>query len=57
MDDFVRLLGMRQDQIDSELFDMLASLADFPLFKEEILGFKQAQSFGGFDGFIVHSLQ
>ena len=56
MGDFIRLLGMRQDQIDSELFDMLASLADFTLFKEEILEYKQAQSFGGFDGFVVHSL-
>ena len=57
MEDFIRLLGMRQDQIDSELFDMLASLADFSLFKEEMISFKNAQGFGGFDGFIVHSLQ
>ena len=49
----------RQDQIDSDLFDMLASLGDFQAFKEEVLSFKRGQNmaFTGVDdiSFVVHS--
>jgi hypothetical protein len=67
MGGFVRALGSRQDQMDAELFEMLASLADFSVFKEEILSFKQAQSFdaggaagmggGGGFGLVVHGIR
>lgn len=61
--DFIQSIAQRQDQIDTELFDMLASLADFSTFKEEILFYKQAQAQQQSQGlqdmsscFVVHSM-
>jgi len=60
MGDFIATLPDRQDQIDTELFDMLVSLADFSTFKEEMLFFKQSQQNAGVAGlggcFVVHSM-
>ena len=40
----------RRDEVDPELFDTLASLADFPIFKETILAYK-SQKDGEMDEF------
>lgn len=37
---FIKMLGTRRDQIDEELFDMLASLGDFQAFKEEMIAYR-----------------
>lgn len=37
----MQLLKNRTDELDGDVFDVLASLGDFQLFKETILGYKQ----------------
>ncbi|KAJ1568602.1 ADP-ribosylation factor-like protein 2-binding protein [Cladochytrium tenue] len=43
MASFLQMLRNRQDPIDGDVFDMLASLGDFNAFKELIVSFKKEQ--------------
>lgn len=40
MGSFIELIKSRKEEVDCELFDMLASFADFLLFKENMLQYK-----------------
>lgn len=40
MGSFIELIKSRKDEVDCELFDMLASFADFIIFKETMLNYK-----------------
>ncbi len=56
MEDFMKVVPSREDQIDPELYDMLLSLGDFQTFKEEMLMAKSASG-GSVDlgnAFVVH---
>jgi len=60
MEEFMKMLENRQDQITGDIFDMLTSLADFPTFKGMMLAYKEEmsnESPNGLDQFIsVQSL-
>ena len=49
MPEFLNMLKSRGDQVDGEVFDMLASLGDFQLFKELILDYKDEKEGKGMD--------
>lgn len=44
MSDFLKMLKNRdQDELQGEIFELLASLGDFQVFKECMLDFKESQ--------------
>ncbi|KAF5830594.1 the ARF-like 2 binding protein BART-domain-containing protein [Dunaliella salina] len=47
MQDFLRMIDSRRQELMSDVFDLLLSLGDFETFKDMMLSFKQEQSGGG----------
>ncbi|KAJ3015884.1 UNVERIFIED_CONTAM: ADP-ribosylation factor-like protein 2-binding protein [Siphonaria sp. JEL0065] len=49
MADFLNLLRSRPEQLEGDVFDMMASIGDFSAFKEMMFSFKQEQEGNGID--------
>ncbi|ORY37806.1 binder of Arl Two-like protein [Rhizoclosmatium globosum] len=49
MNDFLDLLRSRPEQLEGDVFDMMASIGDFSAFKEMMVSFKQEQEGSGID--------
>ncbi|KAJ3028296.1 UNVERIFIED_CONTAM: ADP-ribosylation factor-like protein 2-binding protein [Siphonaria sp. JEL0065] len=49
MADFLNLLRSRPEQLEGDVFDMMASIGDFSAFKEMMVSFKQEKEGSGID--------